>query len=52
LKSDLTRDAKVQQVGIVQLQSYLIMIVNFLKVVIEELPLDLTRDVKVQKNNI
>lgn len=48
----MTRDAKVQKVGIVQLQSCLIIIVNVLKVAVEELPLDLTRDVKVQEIDI
>jgi hypothetical protein len=48
----LTKDVNIQQVGIMQLQPYLIIIVNFLKVAVEEQPLDLTRDVKVQEINI
>jgi hypothetical protein len=41
LKSNLIENAKVQQVGIMQLQLNLIKFAKFPKIAIEELPLDL-----------
>jgi hypothetical protein len=52
VKLDLTKDAKMQQISIVQLQLDSTKIANFIEVTIKQLPSDFTRDTKVQEVNI
>jgi len=49
LKLDLTKDAKMHHISMVQLQLDSIQIVNFIEVTIKQLPFELTKNKKCKK---